>query len=53
VISNFRPVDKSIKDAQGRRYQLKILPYRTVENKMDGAVITIIALSPESASRAS
>lgn len=42
VIANFRPVEKEIKDGQRGRFLLKILPYKTVENKMDGAVITIV-----------
>jgi hypothetical protein len=29
----------------GGRYQLRILPYRTADNKTDGAVITIVDLS--------
>jgi hypothetical protein len=31
----------------GVHYQLKILPYRTLENKIDGAVITIVDIAPE------
>jgi two-component system, chemotaxis family, CheB/CheR fusion protein len=46
VMSNFRPVEKEFNDAKTGRFQLRILPYRTAENKIDGAVITIIGLSP-------
>jgi two-component system CheB/CheR fusion protein len=46
VISNRQPVEKEIKDRKGNRYQLRILPYRTFENKIDGAVITIVHFSP-------
>jgi two-component system CheB/CheR fusion protein len=46
VISNRQPLDKEIKDKQGNRFQLRILPYRTFENKIDGAVITIVRLTP-------
>src|SRR5690348_3040137 len=45
VMSSFRTVDRELKDKRGDKYQLRILPYRTVDNKVDGAVITIIALS--------
>jgi two-component system, chemotaxis family, CheB/CheR fusion protein len=45
VMSNFRLVEKKINDARGKTYQLRILPYRTMENKIDGAVITIVELS--------
>src|SRR5262249_8191031 len=42
VIANFRPVEREFRDAKRGRFLLKILPYRTVENKIDGAVITIV-----------
>ncbi|HJZ63222.1 MAG TPA: PAS domain-containing protein, partial [Candidatus Acidoferrum sp.] len=42
VIANFRPVEKEFWDPKRGRLLLKILPYRTVENKIDGAVITIV-----------
>src|SRR5262249_12642559 len=42
VIANFRPVEKEFWDEKRGRFLLKILPYRTVENKIDGAVITIV-----------
>ena len=45
VMSTLRQVDRQIADHQGARYQLRILPYRTVENKIDGAIITIIDIS--------
>jgi len=46
VMSNLRPVDRQITDREGARYQLRILPYRTPENKIDGAIITIITFAP-------
>jgi two-component system, chemotaxis family, CheB/CheR fusion protein len=45
VISSRQPVDKEIKDKKGNRFQLRVLPYRTFENKVDGAVITIVHLA--------
>jgi two-component system, chemotaxis family, CheB/CheR fusion protein len=45
VMSNFRPAEKEVLNRQGTRYQLRILPYRTTENKIDGAVITLVELS--------
>jgi two-component system, chemotaxis family, CheB/CheR fusion protein len=44
VMSNLRPVEKELKDKKGGMHQLQILPYRTADNKIDGAVITIVAL---------
>jgi two-component system CheB/CheR fusion protein len=45
VMSNFRLVEKKITDSRGKTYQVRILPYRTMENKIDGAVIAIVELS--------
>lgn len=45
VMGNFRPVEKKLTDSRGKQYQLRILPYRNMENKIDGAVITIVELS--------
>jgi two-component system CheB/CheR fusion protein len=44
VISNFHTIEKEIADADHGRYQLRILPYRTMENKIDGAVITLMGI---------
>ena len=46
VMSNLRQMDRQITDRQGVRYQLRILPYRTSENKIDGAIVTIIDILP-------
>lgn len=45
VMSNFRPAEKEVVDRAGNRFQLRILPYRTAENKIDGAVITLVDIS--------
>jgi two-component system, chemotaxis family, CheB/CheR fusion protein len=42
VISSFRPTEKEISDRHGNRFLLRILPYRTSEGKIDGAVITLV-----------
>jgi two-component system CheB/CheR fusion protein len=47
VMSNFRTLEKELTDRMDIHYQLKILPYRTLENKIEGAVITIVDISPE------
>jgi two-component system, chemotaxis family, CheB/CheR fusion protein len=49
VMSTFRPVEKEIVDQKGGRFQLRILPYRTTDNKIDGAVITLVDISPKTA----
>jgi len=45
VISTVRPIEKDLPAKDGGRYQLRILPYRTAEEKIDGAVLTFVTLS--------
>ncbi|HKW33929.1 MAG TPA: chemotaxis protein CheB [Candidatus Acidoferrum sp.] len=46
VMTNLRhQVDREITNRQGSRYKLRILPYRTADNKIDGAIITVIDFS--------
>jgi two-component system CheB/CheR fusion protein len=50
VVSDFHPLERELTDRMGVHYQFKILPYRTLENKIDGAVITIVDIAPDKAS---
>jgi two-component system CheB/CheR fusion protein len=47
VMKDYRTVERELRDARGVRYLLRILSYRTLENKIDGAVITITGNSVE------
>jgi two-component system CheB/CheR fusion protein len=47
VVSDFRPLERELTDRMGVHYQFKILPYRTLENKIDGAVVTIVDIAPD------
>jgi len=47
VVSDFRPLERELTDRMGVHYQFKILPYRTLESKIDGAVITIVDIAPD------
>ncbi|HYT20211.1 MAG TPA: chemotaxis protein CheB [Candidatus Polarisedimenticolia bacterium] len=49
VVSDFRTQERELTDRMGVHYQFKILPYRTVENKIDGVVITIVDIAPDKA----
>lgn len=42
VISSEGAIDRQIKGRDGENFQLRILPYRTSEDRVDGAVITMI-----------
>ena len=46
VISTFRPVDQEFVDRKRGRFQLRIVPYRTAEGKVDGAVMTLLDVAP-------
>jgi two-component system, chemotaxis family, CheB/CheR fusion protein len=45
VMSTLRQVDRQIDDHHGAHFQLRILPYRTSDDRIDGAIITIFDTS--------
>ena len=47
VMADFHSLERELTDRMGVHYQFKILPYRTTENKIDGAVITIVDIAPD------
>ena len=42
VVSTLDAQERDVQDSAGRWYQLRIRPYRTAENLIDGAVITLV-----------
>jgi two-component system, chemotaxis family, CheB/CheR fusion protein len=42
VIGTSKSVEKEVRTAQGELYQLRILPYRTPEGKLEGAVLMLV-----------
>ncbi len=42
VIQSLIPLEKEIQDHHGRWVRLQIRPYKTIDNRIDGAVITLI-----------
>jgi len=40
-IDTISPIEREVQDRQGRWYSLRIRPYRSVENRIDGAVLTL------------
>lgn len=42
VIDNLVSIEREVQDREGRWYSLRIRPYRTRENKIDGAVILLV-----------
>ena len=42
VIENMVLVESEVQDREGRWYSVRVRPYRTLDNKIDGAVISLI-----------
>ncbi len=42
VIEKLSTRDRKVTDKEGRQYSLRIRPYRTTDNKIDGAVLTLV-----------
>ena len=42
VIDSLDAQEREVQDSQGRWYQLRIRPYRTAENQIDGAVMALV-----------
>jgi len=36
--------ERKVRDMEGREYWLRVRPYRTTDNKIDGAVLTLVDL---------
>jgi two-component system CheB/CheR fusion protein len=46
VLENLGPKVLEVKDTDGRHYSLRIRPYRTEDNKIDGVVVVLVDLDP-------
>jgi two-component system CheB/CheR fusion protein len=47
VIETLGTRERRVTDKQGRQYSLRVRPYRTTDNKIDGAVITLVDIDGE------
>jgi two-component system CheB/CheR fusion protein len=47
VIETLGMRERRVTDKEGREYLLRVRPYRTTENKIDGAVITLVDIDGE------
>jgi two-component system, chemotaxis family, CheB/CheR fusion protein len=45
VFETLRTIEREVRDAGGRWFLLRILPYRTSEDRIDGAVLTFVDIS--------
>jgi len=45
VIDTLSVRERQVRDKQGRPYSLRVRPYRTADNKIDGAVLTLVDIN--------
>jgi two-component system, chemotaxis family, CheB/CheR fusion protein len=45
VIANLTPLQREVRSRRGRWYDVRMRPYRTVDDKIDGVVITFVDLT--------
>jgi two-component system, chemotaxis family, CheB/CheR fusion protein len=53
VIETLSTRERKVRDREGRQYLLRVRPYRTTDNKIDGAVLTLIDMDGNSDSGSS
>ena len=42
VVDKLIPVDREVQTEEGKWYEMRIVPYRTTDNRVDGAVMTFV-----------
>ena len=45
AFESLKMIEREVRSGDGRRYQVRVLPYRTAENRIDGAVLTFIDIT--------
>ncbi|MGH8125438.1 MAG: ATP-binding protein [Rhodanobacteraceae bacterium] len=45
AFESLREIEREVRSAEGRWYAVRVLPYRTAENRIDGAVLTFIDIT--------
>ena len=53
VIETLNMVQRKVKDLEGHEYSLRVRPYRTSDNRIDGAVITLVDIDGSKQPRSS
>ena len=51
VLDNLGRIEKELQTREGGSYIMRILPYRTVENAVDGVVVTFIDITAQNKSK--
>jgi two-component system, chemotaxis family, CheB/CheR fusion protein len=52
VLDRLQPVEREVESENGRSYQMRILPYRTSEDHIEGVVITFLEITSRLAAEA-
>jgi two-component system CheB/CheR fusion protein len=42
VMDTFRSIEEEVQDSEGRWYSLQVRPYKTLQNRIEGAVVTMV-----------
>ena len=45
TFETLRPVEREVRSSEGRYYIVRLLPYRTTEDKIEGAVMTFFDIT--------
>jgi len=45
VLQTLRPLEREVRTTAGSWYIMRILPYRTTEDRIDGAIVTLVEIS--------
>ena len=51
VLQGLIPIEREVRDAQGHWYLLRLLPYRTVEDRIAGIVLTLVDITERKGSQ--
>ncbi|HYL99319.1 MAG TPA: CheR family methyltransferase, partial [Blastocatellia bacterium] len=51
VVDSLQPIEREIRDKDGRWYSMRIRPYRTSDNKIDGALVSFLDIDALRSSR--
>jgi two-component system CheB/CheR fusion protein len=46
VIDSVTPIERTVKDTDGKAYSLRVRPYKSADNRIEGAVIALFELEP-------
>jgi two-component system CheB/CheR fusion protein len=46
VIDSVTPAERTVYDNDGKAYSLRIRPYKSADNRIEGAVIALVDLEP-------